>query len=40
MHPDEREADRNEEMYYHLRAQFNGTEKQYYSDAALYNNPK
>lgn len=35
-HPDERVEDRNEEMYYHLRAQFNGTEKQYYSDAALY----
>ena len=35
-HPDERVEDKNEEMYYHLRAQFNGTEKQYYSDAALY----
>ena len=34
--PNERVADRNEEMYYHLRAQFNGTETQYYSDAALY----
>ena len=35
-HPDERVEDKNEAMYYHLRAQFNGTEKQYYSDAALY----
>ncbi len=35
-HPDKRVEDRNEEMYYHLRAQFNGIEKQYYSDAALY----
>lgn len=36
IHPDERVDDRNEEMYYHLRAQFNGTEPPYYSDAALY----
>ena len=36
MHPNERVEDKNEAMYYHLRAQFNGTEKQYYSDAALY----
>ena len=35
-HPDERVEDKNEEMYYHLRAQFNGTEEQYYTDAALY----
>lgn len=35
-HPDERVEDKNETMYYHLRAQFNGTEKPYYSDAALY----
>lgn len=35
-YPDDRVEDRNEEMYYHLRAQFNGTETQYYSDAALY----
>ena len=35
-YPNERIADRNEEMYYHLRSQFNGTETQYYSDAALY----
>ena len=38
-HPDARVEDKNEEMYYHLRAQFNGSEKQYYSDAALYYNP-
>ena len=35
-HPNERVDDKNEAMYYRLRAQFNGTEKQYYSDAALY----
>lgn len=35
-HPDERVEDKNEELYYHLRAQFNGTEPQCYSDAALY----
>lgn len=35
-HPNERVEDKNEFMYYRLRAQFNGTEKQYYSDAALY----
>ena len=34
--PNVRVADRNEEMYYRLRAQFNGTEEKYYSDAALY----
>ena len=34
--PNERVPDRNEEMYYHLRAQFNGTEAQRYSEAALY----
>ena len=35
-HPEDRVEDHNESLYYHLRAQFNGTEKQYYSDAALY----
>ena len=35
-HPEERVEDKNEEIYYHLRAQFNGIEKPYYSDAALY----
>ena len=35
-HPNERVTDRNEEFYYHLRAQFNGVETPYYSDAALY----
>lgn len=36
LHPDDRVEDKNEAMYYHLRAQFNGTEKKCYSDAALY----
>ena len=40
LYPDEIVTALNEEMLYHLRAQFNGTEKQNYSDAALYNNPK
>ena len=35
-HPNDRVEDKNESMYYHLRAQFNGTEKQYYTDATLY----
>lgn len=35
-HPTERVDDKNEEMYYHLRAQFNGTEEKTYSDALLY----
>ncbi len=34
--PDERVEDKNESLYYHLRAQFNGIEKPCYSDAALY----
>lgn len=34
--PDIRVEDRNEEVYYHLRAQFNGTEPKQYSDSALY----
>ena len=36
LHPDQRVVDHNEDMYYHLRAQFNGTETPCYSDAALY----
>ncbi len=35
-HPDERVEDRNERMYYELRAMFNGTSPKYYSDALLY----
>lgn len=35
-HPNDRVEDKNEEMYYHLRAQFNGIEEPYYSDATLY----
>lgn len=35
-HPDDRVEDKNEELYYHLRAQFNGTEPKQYSDALLY----
>ncbi len=35
-YPTERVEDKNESMYYHLRAQFNRIEKQTYSDAALY----
>lgn len=35
-HPDERVEDRNEEMYYRLRAMYNGTAKKLYSDALLY----
>jgi len=35
-HPNERVTDKNEEMYYHLRAQFNGTEEKRYTDATLY----
>lgn len=34
--PDSHVEDRNEIMYYHLRAQFNGKERPFYSDAALY----
>lgn len=36
LHPDERVEDRNEELYYQLRAMFNGTAPKYYSDALLY----
>lgn len=36
LHPDDRVEDRNEALYYHLRAQFNGTEEPEYSEAALY----
>ncbi len=35
-HPFERVEDKNEVLYYHLRAQFNGTEPKQYSDALLY----
>ncbi len=35
-HPDERVEDRNEEMYYRLRAMYNGTAAKSYSDALLY----
>ena len=34
--PNERVIDKNEDLYYHLRAQFNRTETPNYSDAALY----
>ena len=36
LYPNERVEDKNEELYYHLRAQFNGTEPKHYSDALLY----
>lgn len=36
LHPQKRIEDKNEEMYYHLRAQFNGLEPRQYSEAALY----
>lgn len=35
-HPDERVEDRNEALYYELRAMFNGLADKKYSDAALY----
>lgn len=35
-HPNERVEDKNEVMYYHLRAQYNGIEPKQYSDALLY----
>ena len=35
-HPNDRVEDKNENMYYHLRAQFNGVETPCYSNAALY----
>lgn len=35
-HPNERVEDKNEKMYYQLRAQYNGTEPKQYSDALLY----
>ena len=34
--PKERVADKNEDLYYRLRAMFNGTAEKAYSDAALY----
>lgn len=36
LHPDERVEDKNEELYYRLRAMFNETEEKLYSDALLY----
>lgn len=36
LHPNERVEDKNEELYYHLRDQFNGLESKIYSDALLY----
>lgn len=36
IHPNDRVEDKNEEIYYHLRNQFNGTEPKQYSDALLY----
>ncbi len=35
-YPNDHVTDKNEEMYYHLRAQFNGIEPKQYSDALLY----
>ncbi len=36
LHPDSRVEDKNEALYYRLRAMFNGTEIKTYSDALLY----
>lgn len=36
LHPDEKVEDKNEELYYQLRAMFNGTSDKTYSDALLY----
>lgn len=36
LHPKERVEDKNEELYYRLRNQFNGLESKLYSDALLY----
>ena len=36
VHPNDRVEDKNEVLYYHLRAQFNGIEPKQYSDALLY----
>lgn len=36
LHPDERVEDRNEDLYYRLRAMFNDIEPKEYSDALLY----
>lgn len=35
-HPNEKVEDRNEDLYYHLRNQYNGIEKKMYSEALLY----
>lgn len=36
LHPDERVEDKNEDLYYHLRAMFNDSTNKLYSDALLY----
>lgn len=36
LHPKEKVEDKNEDLYYHLRNQFNGLESKLYSDALLY----
>ncbi|MCD8293553.1 MAG: Dam family site-specific DNA-(adenine-N6)-methyltransferase [Prevotellaceae bacterium] len=36
LHPDERVEDKNEDLYYSLRAMFNGTRQREYSEALLY----
>lgn len=36
LHPNDRVDDKNEELYYHLRDQFNGIKEKEYSDAVLY----
>lgn len=36
LHPDERVEDKNEDLYYELRAMFNGNAPKEYSDALLY----
>ena len=36
LHPKDRVEDKNEELYYHLRDQFNGIKEKEYSDAVLY----
>lgn len=36
LNPQQRVHDKNEDLYYHIRAQFNGLEKKMFSDALLY----
>lgn len=36
LNPDQRVPDKNEDLYYHLRNQFNGLEEKAFSDALLY----